>query len=57
MANNLAFDTATLVQVVPNLKTAQNFLLDKFFPNLVTFDQEEVAIDIRLLAKPIMKLF
>ena len=40
------FDTATLIQVVPNLKVAQNFLLDRFFPNVVTSDSEEVAIDV-----------
>ncbi|CBG89338.1 major capsid protein [Citrobacter rodentium] len=40
------FDTSVLVQVVPNLKTSQNWLLDRFFPNVVTSDQEEVAIDV-----------
>jgi len=40
------FDTATLVGVVPNLKKAQSFLLDKFFPNIVTSDNEFVAIDV-----------
>jgi hypothetical protein len=40
------YDTATLVQVVPNLKVAQQFLLDRFFTNLVTADSEEVAIDV-----------
>ncbi len=25
------FDTSVLVQVVPNLKTSQNWLLDRFF--------------------------
>jgi hypothetical protein len=35
-----------LVQVVPNLKTSQNFLLDRFFPNIVEFDTEKVAIDV-----------
>lgn len=42
----LLFDTNTLIQVVPNLKTAQQFLLDKFFPNIVTSDTEKVSIDI-----------
>lgn len=42
----LIYDTNTLIQVVPNLKTAQQFLLDKFFPNIVTSDTEKVSIDI-----------
>jgi len=46
MADNLSYTTAELVQVVPNLKTSQNFLLDMFFPNIVEYDTEEVAIDI-----------
>ncbi|KLU15126.1 MULTISPECIES: major capsid protein [Xenorhabdus] len=40
------FDTNVLVQVVPNLMTSQNWLLDKFFPNIVESDTEEVAIDV-----------
>lgn len=40
------FDTTTLMQVVPNLLTSQNWLLDKFFPNLVTSDSEFVSIDV-----------
>ncbi|MCP9269877.1 major capsid protein [Xenorhabdus sp. XENO-1] len=40
------FDTNVLVQVVPNLITSQNWLLDKFFPNIVTYDTEEVSIDV-----------
>ncbi|TOM57005.1 hypothetical protein CGH73_27150, partial [Vibrio parahaemolyticus] len=40
------FDTNVLVQVVPNLKTSQNWLLDKFFPNVVESDTEEVSIDV-----------
>ena len=40
------FDTSVLVQVVPNLKTSQNWLLDRFFPNVVEEDKEEVAIDV-----------
>lgn len=43
---SLLYDTNTLVQVVPNLKVAQQFLLDKFFPNIVTADSEKVSIDI-----------
>lgn len=46
MADNLSYTTAKLVQVVPNLKTSQNFLLDAFFSNIVEFDTEEVAIDV-----------
>lgn len=44
MAN--IYDTNVLVQVVPNLKTAQNWLLDRFFPNIVTSDSEFVSIDV-----------
>lgn len=40
------YDTITLVQVVPNLMTSQQFLLKKFFPNVVESDDEFVAIDI-----------
>lgn len=40
------FDTSVLVQVVPNLKTSQNWLLDRFFPNVVEYNTEEVAIDV-----------
>jgi hypothetical protein len=43
---DFAYDTNTLIQVVPNLKTAQSFLLDKFFPNIVTSDSEFVSIDV-----------
>lgn len=42
----LIYDTNVLVQVVPNLKIAQQFLLDKFFPNIITSDTEKVSIDI-----------
>ena len=45
--STLAYDTATLIQVVPNLKRAQSFLLDKFFPNIVVSLREEYrAIDV-----------
>lgn len=44
--SSLLYDTNVLVQVVPNLKLAQQFLLDKFFPNIVTSDTEKVSIDI-----------
>lgn len=40
------YDTVTLVQLVPNLMTSQNFLLDRFFPNVVESDNEFVAIDV-----------
>ncbi|OTA14214.1 minor capsid protein E [Xenorhabdus vietnamensis] len=43
--NNI-YDTNVLVQVVPNLITSQNWLLDKFFPNIVESDTEEVSIDV-----------
>ncbi|WP_298691719.1 major capsid protein, partial [uncultured Sphingomonas sp.] len=46
MADSLSYTTAELVQVVPNLKTSQNFLLDRFFPNIIEYDTEEVAIDV-----------
>ncbi|HEX7906855.1 MAG TPA: major capsid protein [Paraburkholderia sp.] len=44
--SSFLYDTNTLIQVVPNLKVAQQFLLDKFFPNQVTSDSEKVSIDI-----------
>ncbi|EJK8625912.1 major capsid protein [Morganella morganii] len=34
------------MQVVPNLMTSQNWLLDKFFPNITESDTEEVSIDV-----------
>lgn len=40
------FDTNVLIQVVPNLMISQNFLLDKFFPNVIEFDTEKVSIDV-----------
>lgn len=46
MADNITYTTAEVVQVVPNLKVSQNFLLDRFFGNIVEFDTEEVAIDV-----------
>ena len=46
MSEISVYSTAALVQVVPNLKLSQKFLLDKFFPNIVTSDTEEVAIDV-----------
>ena len=44
--NTFVFDTNTLIQTVPNLKRAQKFLLDKFFPNIITSDTEYVSLDI-----------
>lgn len=46
LINFTIYDTASLVQVVPNLKRAQKFLLDSFFPNIVTSTDEFVAIDV-----------
>jgi hypothetical protein len=43
---NLVYDTNKIVHIVRNLKLAQSFLLDKFFPNIVTSDTEFVSIDI-----------
>ena len=40
------YDTNTLIQVVPNLKRAQSFLLDKFFPGIVMSETEFVSIDV-----------
>jgi hypothetical protein len=40
------YDTATLIEVVPNLKLSQNFLLDTFFPNEAVSQTEEIAIDV-----------
>lgn len=42
----IIYDTNTLIQVVPNLKRSQKFLLDKFFPNVVISDSEFVSIDV-----------
>jgi len=48
---NLIYDTNTLIQVVPNLLRAQSFLLDTFFPNIVTSDSEFVSIDVDVGAR------
>ncbi len=40
------FDTSTLVQLVPNLKLSQNWLLDRFFTSVVTSETEYVSIDV-----------
>lgn len=44
--NQNIFDTATLVGVVPNLLLSQNWMIDRFFPNIVESQTEEVAIDV-----------
>ena len=46
LSNAAIYDTNVLVNVVPNLKLAQTFLLKKFFPNIVTSDTEYVSIDV-----------
>lgn len=47
LANNgFMYDTNALIQVVPNLKLAQQFLLDRFFGNVVISDTEYVSIDV-----------
>lgn len=43
---NLIYDTNKLIAVVPNLKTAQSWLLDSFFRNIEMSDTEFVSIDI-----------
>lgn len=40
------YDTVSLVGLVPNLMTSQNWLLDRFFPNIETSNDEYVAIDV-----------
>lgn len=40
------FDTTALVAVVENLKPPSSFLLDTFFPQVITSDTEFVAIDV-----------
>lgn len=46
MTGSIIYNTNTLIQVVPNLKRSQSFLLDRFFPNIVTSDTEFVSIDV-----------
>lgn len=43
---NLVYDTNVLIEVVPNLKRAVSFLLDRYFPNIYTADSEFVSIDV-----------
>ena len=45
---NLAFDTNTIIQVVPNLKRAQSFLLDRYFGNIQMADTEFVSLDVEI---------
>ena len=40
------YDTVTLAGLVPNLMTSQNWILDRFFPNIETSNDEYVAIDV-----------
>lgn len=44
--NTFIYDTNQLIAMVPNLKKAQKFLLNNFFPNLKNSDTEYVSIDI-----------
>lgn len=46
MAGNLIYDTNALIQVVPNLKRAQTFLLSTFFTHIQMSDTEFVSIDV-----------
>ena len=45
---SLVYDTAVLVQTVPDLKRPVQFLLDRYFPNIITSDTEFVAIDVEV---------
>ncbi len=45
-SNTFVYDTNMLIEVVPNLKRAQKFLLDRFFKNIITADTEYVSIDV-----------
>jgi hypothetical protein len=44
--NTFVYDTVKLISVVPNLKIAQTFLVDTFFPGVKMSDDEFVAIDV-----------
>lgn len=44
--DSFIYDTNALIQTVPNLKLAQQFLLDRFFGNVVISDTEYVSIDV-----------
>nr|WP_315400111.1 major capsid protein [uncultured Duganella sp.] len=45
-SNPFIYDTNALIQTVPNLKVSQQFLLDRFFGNIVISDTEFVSIDV-----------
>lgn len=45
---NIIYDTNTLIGVVPNLKRAQKFLLDRFYTGMADPDTEFVSIDVDL---------
>lgn len=42
------YDTTTLVRLVRDLKSSSNFLLNTFFPSVIEYDTEEVAIDVEV---------
>lgn len=42
------FDTNVLVGVVPNLKTASTFMLDRFFGSVSEFDTEFISVDVEV---------
>lgn len=42
------YDTTTLVRVVRDLKTSPQFLLKMFFPEIIEYETEEVAIDVEV---------
>ena len=44
----LVYNTATLIGVVATLLQPSSFLLDKFFPNIIEFETEEVAVDVEI---------
>ncbi len=46
LGDNMIYDTNTLVGVVPNLKRAQKFFLDRFYPSVVDPESEFVSIDV-----------
>ncbi|MGI4812459.1 MAG: major capsid protein, partial [Janthinobacterium lividum] len=44
---SFAYDTTTLIGVVPTLLRPQSFLLDRYFPKVYLSDTETVAIDVQ----------
>lgn len=40
------FTTAELVGIVENLKRPRSALLDRYFPNIITSDREEIKVDV-----------